>query len=125
MGGETQWNKKIDFSPKEETIAEPSTIVQEGFEEVDEMVQKLKDLQNKKKGFTKLPFLESIYDSIAGSEPEPEPLIEPLIEGMKTIKNEKFLSFMRYVSNLPYNISFDVFAHIVVQIYTGKQPKFP
>lgn len=125
MGGETQWNKKIDFSPKEETIAEPSTIVQEGFEEVDEMVQKLKDLQNKKKGFTKLPFLESIYDSIAGSEPEPEPLIEPLIEGMKTIKNEKFLSFMRYVSNLPYNISFDVFAHIVVQISTGKQPKFP
>ena len=24
MGGETQWNKKIDFSPKEETIAESS-----------------------------------------------------------------------------------------------------
>lgn len=131
MSGETQWNKKIDFSPKIETIAEPSTIVQEGFEEVDEMVQKLKDLQNKKKGFTKLPFLESIYDSIPEPEPEPEPEQvlpvpepEPVIEGM-TDTNDKYINFMRYVSNLPYNISFDVFAYTVVQISTGKQPKFP
>lgn len=126
MSGETQWNKKIDFSPKKETIAEPPEIVQEGFEEVDEMVQKLKDLQNKKKGFTKLPFLESIYDSMAEPEPdpEPEPESEPVIEGMTSTK-DKYLNFMRYVSNLPYNISFDVFAYTVVQISTGKQPKFP
>ena len=128
MSGETQWNKKIDFSPKKEPIAEPSATVQEGFEEVDEMVQKLKDLQNKKKGFTKLPFLESIYDSIAGSqgerEPEQEAHTEPVIEGMTNTK-DKYLNFMRYVSNLPYNISFDVFAYAVVQISTGKQPKYP
>jgi hypothetical protein len=128
MSGETQWNKKIDFSPKKETIAEPPEIIQEGFEEVDEMVQKLKDLQNKKKGFTKLPFLESIYDSIAGPQGEPEPEIEPesepVIEGMQSTR-DKYLNFMRYVSNLPYNISFDVFAYAVVQISTGKQPKYP
>ena len=126
MSGETQWNKKIDFSPKKEPIAEPSVTVQEGFEEVDEMVQKLKDLQNKKRGFTKLPFLESIYDSISGpqGESEIESETEPIIEGMTSTK-DKYLNFMRYMSNLPYNISFDVFAYAVVQISTGKQPKYP
>lgn len=137
MGGETQWNKKIDFSPKEETIAEPSTIVQEGFEEVDEMVRKLTDMRNQKKRFTKLPFLESIYDSITGSTPEPEP--EPssedadegededckTIEGLKNKKKSKFQTTMEYTYNLPYNLSFDIFAYTVVQISTGKQPKFP
>ena len=74
---ETKWNKKINLQPeiKEETF-------QEGFAEtslqrqrswcdspdkgavapvLDEMMQKLTDMRNKKKGFTKLPFLESIY----------------------------------------------------------------
>jgi hypothetical protein len=136
MSGETQWNKKIDFTPKKETIAEPP-IVQEGFEEVDEMVRKLTDMRNQKKGFTKLPFLESIYDSITGSTPEPEP--EPssedadegeyadgkTIEGLKNKKKSKFQTTMEYTYNLPYNLSFDIFAYTVVQISTGKQPKFP
>ena len=127
MSGETQWNKKIDFSPKKETIAK-EPIIQEGFEEIDEMVEKLKDMRNKKKGFTKLPFLESIYESMSKSEPpsNEEPLInaEPVIEGM-TNKPSKFENAMRYMGNLPYNISFDVFAYSVYQISTGKQPAFP
>ena len=142
MSGETQWNKKIDFTPKKETIAEPP-IIQEGFEEVDEMVRKLTDMRNQKKGFTKLPFLESIYDSITGSTPEPAP--EPkdvdsdegeyedtdededgkTIEGLKNKKKSKFQTTMEYTYNLPYNLSFDIFAYTVVQISTGKQPKFP
>ena len=131
MSGETQWNKKIDFSPKEETIAEPSATIQEGFEEVDEMVQKLKDMRNQKKGFTKLPFLESIYDSIIGSEPEPEPETEPMtdkvgpvIEGM-TETTSDYLKTIRYMSYLTYNVSFDVFAYAIITITSENQPKFP
>jgi len=134
MSGETQWNKKIDFSPKEETIAEPPEIVQEGFEEVDEMVQKLKDMRNQKKGFTKLPFLESIYDSIAGgseSKSDTEQMTDesesengPVIEGM-TEKTSGYLKTIRYMSYLTYNVSFDIFAYTVISITSGKQPKFP
>jgi hypothetical protein len=133
MSAETQWNKKIDFSPKKDNIAK-EPIIQEGFEEIDEMVHKLKAMRNKKKGFTKLPFLESIYESMSKSEPtepltddEPiEPISneEPLVEGMTT-NSEKYKYITQYMSNLPYNISFDVFAYSVYQISTGKQPKFP
>ena len=144
MENETKWNKKIDLSPKKETIAE-NVVIQEGFEEVDEMVNKMKCLQNKKKGFTKLPFLESIYDSITRevSIPEtidetipetidepipetiPETIDEDIIEGMTTEPNNKYSKFLRYTSNFTYNVSFDIFAYIIFQISIGKQPNLP
>ncbi len=146
---ETKWNKKIDFSPNQETTEPPpSDTIQEGFEEVDEMIHKLKQMRDKKKGFTKLPFLQSIYDSVApepmlnstesekdkvgpmkySSEPvkEPieEPAKEPVIEGM-TDTTKKYQYTMRYIADLTYNLSFDVFAYSIFQITNGKQPKYP
>jgi hypothetical protein len=64
---ETKWNKNITFDHKKKYIAE----VKEGFQESNEILhieQKIKRIRNKKKGFCKLPFLESIY--------------EPVIEGL-------------------------------------------
>ena len=61
---ETKWNKKITFDHKKKDIAE----IKEGFGEIedefDEMEQKIKRIRNKKKGFTRLPFLESIYGPV-------------------------------------------------------------
>ena len=75
--GETKWNKKKILQPdiKEETLqegfAETSSQRQRSWHDspdkgaaapvLDEMMQKLTEMRNKKKGFTRLPFLESIY----------------------------------------------------------------
>ena len=68
---ETKWNKKIDFTSKPEDIVYSNPDMQEGFDEIAEMERKLDTIRNEKKGFTKLPFLESIYEM-------KDAIIEPL-----------------------------------------------
>ena len=137
MGDETKWNKKIDFEPRLPSMRDGQ--VREGLEggepsdsilDDQEMVQKLNDMRNKKKGFTKLPALDSIYDVITGSEQATEPEQatdpEPVVEGFKQSQTAKNYHYtMRYCANLTYNVAFDVFAYVVFQITTGSQPKYP
>jgi hypothetical protein len=61
---ETKWNKKITFAQKKKDIAEIKEGFDETKEEFDEIEQKIKRIRNKKKGFTRLPFLESIYGPV-------------------------------------------------------------
>ena len=63
---ETKWKKNIKFNEKKEDIAE--TTIVEGMEdkktnEIEAMEKKIRRINNKKKGFTKLPHLESVYDA--------------------------------------------------------------
>ena len=77
---ETKWKKNIKFNEKKEDIAE--TTIVEGMEdkkinEIEAMEKKIRRINNKKKGFTKLPHLESVYDAdpipnTVNSEKEPE-----------------------------------------------------
>ena len=76
---ETRWNKKITFDQKKEDIAE----VKEGFDEIIHIEQKIRRIRNKKKGFTKLPFLESIYSVLTE---------EGMKEGMKEGAEEMDIS---------------------------------
>jgi hypothetical protein len=96
--------------------------------EIEAMEKKIRRVNNKKKGFTKLPHLESVYDAepiktTVNSEKEPkekepenltvepenfddEP-VEPFVEGAREKDTfEKVVDTLIYISILPYHISF-------------------
>jgi hypothetical protein len=97
---ETKWKKNIKFDEKKEDIAETSVVEgmdNENIDEIREIEKKIRRINSKKKGFTKLPHLESVYDPDSDLEPENfeenleeenEP-IEPFVEGAKGRKKSK------------------------------------
>jgi hypothetical protein len=96
---ETKWKKNINFDEKKEDIAE--TSITEGLENADdktsdeiaEIEKKIRRINNKKKGFTKLPHLESVYDV--------EPTIESFKEGARSKKKTKPAKTAAPVRDLP------------------------
>lgn len=94
---ETKWKKNIKFNEKKEDIAE--TTIVEGMEdkktnEIEAMEKKIRRINNKRKGFTKLPHLESVYDADpikntvnSDVEPEKEPDKKPEKEPEKEPEN--------------------------------------
>uniref|UniRef100_A0A6C0F3N2 Uncharacterized protein n=1 Tax=viral metagenome TaxID=1070528 RepID=A0A6C0F3N2_9ZZZZ len=128
---ETKWKKNIKFNEKKEDIAE--TTIVEGMEdkkinEIEAMEKKIRRINNKKKGFTKLPHLESVYDAdpipntvnsekeLEEKEPEekePENLtvesenfdddpVEPFVEGARGKPPPKKDTFEKVVDTLIY-----------------------
>jgi hypothetical protein len=144
---ETTWKKNIKFDEKIEDIAE--TSITEGLENADDkdndeiakIEKKIRRINNKKKGFTKLPHLESVYDA--------EPTIESFKEGARSKKKaqparraaptttsapasekqrqpepsimKKVTDALVYVSTLPYNLAL-VIAEGVYLLGNGKRP---
>jgi len=149
---ETKWKKKIEFPSKIEDVADSDSDT-EGFEEIKEMERKLDTIRNGKRGFTKLPFLESItepFDLAAAPTPASaadqfrsigEAAAQQLEENqaqqeqvtseqLEKDANENykrisknFIYYVKYMSKLTYNISNDVIAAKFKTIAKSVAPK--
>lgn len=150
---ETKWNKKIEFTSKIEDVADsdPDSDT-EGFEEIREMERKLDTIRNGKRGFTKLPFLESIYDirepfsasdldgisqfraigeaaakQLEEDQAQREAVTSEQLERESREKINKisknFMYYVKYMSKLTYNVSNDVIAAKFKTIAKSVAPK--